>query len=214
MTARSSRARDLVVLIALVGVIALYALPTLAASPAPGASAAPVAASSAAPSPKPEKSREPKPAKADKAAKAPEVAVTVRGVVGSRTASDGDTEYTMTRGTTVLVLDAGPAWFFKGKHPLAAFVGKTVTVTGEQRSGSDEVDVLSVDGKALREPGKPPWAGGWKRVGKDHPGWTQEKWDRWQAKAKQRGLDCFPPGQCKDKTKADKPAASGAPSGD
>jgi hypothetical protein len=24
--------------------------------------------------------------------------------------------------------------------------------------------------------------GGWKRVGEGHPGWSQEKWDRWQAK--------------------------------
>jgi len=212
MATRLFHARDLVVLIALAGVIALYALPTLAASPSPGSSAAPVAASSAEPSAKPEKSREPKPAKAEKA---PEVEVTITGVVGSRTNADGELEYTLTRGGTVLVLDAGPAWFFKDKHPLATFVGKSITVAGEQRTGSTEVDVISIDGKALREPGKPPWAGGWKAVGKDHPGWTQEKWDRWQAKAKERGLECFPPGQCKDKTKADKPAAaSEAPGGD
>lgn len=213
MAGRSPNARDVLVLLALVGVIALYELPVLAASPSPGASVAPAAASSAAPSTKPEKSREPKPAKADKA---PEVAVSVTGVVGQRTAADGAGEYTLTRGSTVLVLNAGPAWFFKDQHPLAPFVGKTVTIAGEQRTGSTEVDVISVDGAALREPGKPPWAGGWKRVGKDHPGWTQEKWDRWQAKAKAdaRGLECFPPGQCKDKTKADKSTASGAPSGD
>lgn len=211
MATRSSNARDVVVLIALIGIIALYALPTLAASPSPGASPAPAAASSADPSAKPQKSREPKPAKADKA---PDVAVTVTGAVATRTDSDGELEYTLTRGGTVLVLDAGPAWFFKDKHPLAPYVGKTVTVAGEQRTGSTEVEVVSVNGTALREPGKPPWAGGWKRVGKDHPGWTQQKWDRWQARAKERGLECFPPGQCRDKTKADKPAASGAPSGD
>lgn len=213
MAPRPSRARDLVVLLALIGVIALYALPTLAASPSPGASAAPAAASTADPSAKPEKSREPKPAKAEKA-KTPEVAVTVSGVIGTRTDTDGKLEYTLTRGGTVLVLDAGPAWFFKDKHPLAAYVGKSVSVVGGQRAGSTEVDVESVDGKVLREPGKPPWAGGWKRVGKDHPGWSQEKWDRWQAKAKERGLECFPPGQCKDKAKADKPAATEAPGGD
>ncbi|MGK2851937.1 MAG: hypothetical protein ACSLFN_13625 [Candidatus Limnocylindrales bacterium] len=213
MTVRTPSARDLFVLLALVGVIALYALPVLAAPSAPGAPTEPIAAASPDPSAKPEKSREPKPAKADKA---PEQAVTVMGIVGSRTDSEGDLEYTLTRGGTVLVLDAGPAWFFKDKHPLAPFVGKSVTVTGAQRTGSTEVDVQSVDGKVLREPGKPPWAGGWKVVGKDHRGWTQEKWDRWQAKAKERGLECFPPGQCKDKTKAgdDNPAASGAPSGD
>lgn len=213
MAARSSKMRDVLVLLALVGIIALYALPTMAASPSPGASGAPATASSGDPSAKPQKSREPKPAKANKA---PEVAVTITGVVGSQTDSDGDLEYTLTSGGTVLVLDAGPAWFFKDKHPLAPFAGKSVTVVGEQRTGSTELDVESVDGKVLREPGKPPWAGGWKVVGKDHPGWSQEKSDRWQAKAKARGLECFPPGQCKDKTKAgdDEPTASGAPSGD
>ncbi len=73
-----------------------------------------------------------------------------------------------------------------------------MTITGEQAAGSTEVDVLTVDGKALREPGKPPWAGGWKVVGERHPGWSQEKADRFKAKFG----DCFPPGQCKTKDKA------------
>jgi opacity protein-like surface antigen len=47
--------------------------------------------------------------------------------------------------------------------------------------------------------GKPPWAGGWKRVGEGHPGWSQEKADRFKAKFG----DCFPPGQCKDKSKGE-----------
>ncbi len=51
-------------------------------------------------------------------------------------------------------------------------------MVGEQEQGSTAVDVQTVDGKVIREPGKPPWAGGWKRVGKDHPGWSQEKADR------------------------------------
>ena len=167
MATRSSNARSVLVLIALAGVIALYALPTLAASPSPGLSGRQAAVPSVDPSAKPPKSREPKLAKAEKA---PAVAVTITGIVGSRTNADGELEYTMTRGATVLVLDAGPAWFFKDQHPLAPFVGKSVTMIGEQRTGETEVDVISLDGKVLREPGKPPWAGGWKRVGKDHPG--------------------------------------------
>jgi hypothetical protein len=87
-----------------------------------------------------------------------------------------------------------------------------VTIVGEQRAGSDEVDVVSVDGKALREPGRPPWAGGWKQVGKIHPGWSQEKADRWAAKMQAKGVDCWPPGHCKDKTKDAAPDAD-EPSG-
>lgn len=216
MTLRASTTRAVLVVLVLALVIVLYALPALAASGSPLASGAPVAASSADPSAKPEKSRPPKPPKPARADKAPEQAVTLRGVVGTRTAADGDldVEYTLTADGKVLTLDAGPAWFFKDKHPLAPFVDETVTIAGEQRPGSTEVDVLSVDGTVLREPGKLPWAGGWKRVGKDHPGWTQEKWDRWQAKAKARGFECFPPGQCRDRTKAATPTASGAPAGD
>ena len=74
-------------------------------------------------------------------------------------------------------LDAGPSWFFGDKHPLKPFVGKTVTITGEQ--AGDEVEVETVDGVRLRAEGKPPWAGGWKAVGSAHPGWSQEKADRW-----------------------------------
>jgi len=117
-------------------------------------------------------------------------------------------------------LDAGPPWFFGDKHPLAPFVGKTVTVTGEQVG--DEVDVETVDGVRLREPGKPPWAGGWKVVGSAHPGWSQEKWDRWQQHQADKGAKggalgaapgapgCWPPGQCKDHD-PDEPEGSAAP---
>ena len=140
----------------------------------------------------------------------PEVEVTVSGTVAKQTTPDGKTEYTLTTGSATLVLDAGPAWFHGDKHPLDGYVGKSVTVVGDQREGSTEVDVRSVDGTVIREPGKPPWAGGWKRVGERHPGWTQEKWDRWQAKraehAKRHGVDCWPRGQCKEK-----PAKSAAP---
>ena len=124
--------------------------------------------------------------KADKADKAKSVDVTVTGTLGTRIAADGSTEYTLTSGDTVLLLDAGPAWFYRDAYPLAPFVGKQVTIGGEQKEGSTSVDVLTVDGTALREPGKPPWAGGWKKVGKDHPGWTQEKADRQAAKQADR----------------------------
>ena len=72
----------------------------------------------------------------------------------------------------------------------------------EPRQGGTSVDVQSVDGKQIREPGKPPWAGGPMVVGKDHPGWSQDKADRAAAKAADMkskfGLDCWPPGHCKD----------------
>ena len=67
---------------------------------------------------------------------------------------------------------------------------------GDKTAAQTEVDVLAVDGTVIREAGRPPWAGGWKRVGERHPGWSQEKADRFKAKF---GA-CFPPGQCKDKT--------------
>ncbi|HET9665663.1 MAG TPA: hypothetical protein VFP09_02860 [Desertimonas sp.] len=161
--------------------------------------------------------------KTDKADKAKSVAVTVTGTLGTRIAADGSTEYTLTSGDTLLLLDAGPAWFFRDAYPLAPFVGKQVTIGGQQKEGSTSVDVVTVDGTALREPGKPPWAGGWKKVGKDHPGWTQEKADRQAAKQADRaarraakmerfGLQCWPPGLCKDRSASDvNPGASTAP---
>jgi hypothetical protein len=143
----------------------------------------------------------------------PQVDVTLTGTVGTQTNAQGETEYTLTTPDGTLLLDAGPAWFFGDAYPLAPFVGRQVTIGGEQRAGSTQVDVLTVDGTALREPGKPPWAGGWKRVGEKHPGWTQEKADRHAAKqaAKQQrfGLDCWPPGHCKDASgKPTNPGAS------
>ena len=170
---------------ALVGLVAVVALPALAAGPsaAPGASAA---------------AKEPK---GPRASKEPEVAVTLRGVVSKTTDADGKTTYTITADGKTIKLDAGPAWFFGDKHPLAAFVGKTVTITGGQRG--DEVDVETVDGTRLRAGGKPPWAGGWKAVGSAHPGWSQDKWDRWQERhagapgAPGAAAGCWPPGHCK-----------------
>lgn len=215
MQALGGTARRTLAGFGLVALIGAIALPVLAADPSgsPAASVAPAA--STAPKPdKPDKSGPPgksdKAAKPDKAARVPTVDVTLTGTVRTRTTATGELEYTLTSGATTVTLDAGPAWYHKDAHPLKKYVGKRVTIVGGQRTGETEIDVHSVDGTVIRAPGKPPWAGGWKRVGKDHPGWTQEKWDRWQTKradkAKRHGVDCWPPGQCKT------PAASGAPS--
>jgi hypothetical protein len=128
----------------------------------------------------------------DKVAKAP---ITISGTIEVASDEDGNDTYTLTDGGTTYTLEAGPPWFFGKNHPLKPYVGQSVTVDGEVAEGGTEVEVLAVDGTAIREPGKPPWAGGWKVVGERHPGWSQEKADRFEA----RFGDCFPPGQCKDK---------------
>jgi hypothetical protein len=192
---RLDRRTRLTVVVGIVILLAAVALPTLAANPgvAPGrdnAGAEPVQA---------EKSTPPGLEKARKA-KVPKEPITIRGSVTAATDADGNAVYRMTSGGTTYDLEAGPAWFHGDNHPLKAFAGKTVTIVGEIAEGSTEVSVDTVDGNALREGGKPPWAGGWKRVGEAHPGWSQEKADRMQAKAdrmKARFGDCFPPGQCK-----------------
>lgn len=129
----------------------------------------------------------------EKTAKAP---ITLNGTIESTAGEDGRPEYTLTDGGKTYTLEAGPKWFFDaGSYPLDPYVGKSVKVEGEVAEGSTEVDVISIDGTALRGEGKPPWAGGWKAVGEKHPGWSQAKADRMKAKFG----DCFPPGQCKDK---------------
>jgi hypothetical protein len=137
--------------------------------------------------------------------KAPEAPITLHGRIESTAGADGETSYTLTDGGKTYTLEAGPRWFFGEKYPLEPFVGKSVTVEGEVAEGSTEVDVHSIDGVALREPGKPPWAGGWKVVGERHPGWSQEKADRFAAKFG----DCWPPGHCKDKDKPARPDKAG-----
>jgi hypothetical protein len=121
--------------------------------------------------------------------------ITISGTVQVAADADGKDAYTLRDGGTTYQLEAGPAWFFGDKYPLKPFVGKNVTIVGEVAEGSTEVDVESVDGTALRTPGRPPWAGGWRVVGAAHPGWSQAKADRMHDKFG----DCFPPGQCKDK---------------
>ena len=180
MVRRIGALRIALLAVAIVAVIAALALPALAASPNPSGPSTPGE----------------KPGKGPKASHEPAVAVTLRGVVGTVTSADGEAGYTITADGKTVRLEAGPAWFWGDKHPLKAFVGKTVTITGEQ--SGDEVDVATVDGTAIREAGRPPWAGGWKAVGQTHPGWSQDKADRFAEKAKARGVDCWPPGLCKE----------------
>ena len=137
-------------------------------------------------------------------------AISLNGTIQATTDAEGEASYTLTDGGTTYTLEAGPKWFFGDDYPLKKYVGQSVAIEGEVAEGSTDVDVISVNGVALREPGKPPWAGGWKRVGPSHPGWSQEKADRMKAKFG----DCFPPGQCKDKSKPDKPEESEAPETD
>jgi len=148
--------------------------------------------------------------------KKPSSPITITGTVEKAQGEDGEASYTLTDGGKTYTLDAGPKWFFGKNYPLEPFVGKSVTIDGEVAEGSTEVDVHAVDGTAIREPGKPAWAGGWRVVGKDHPGWTKEKADRFAAKFG----DCWPPGHCKDKpgrgnsSDAEKPGNGGGPGDD
>lgn len=188
MTGRRRALRLPLLALALLAVIGAVAIPALAASPSPGAAAASAAASD-------------HPGRGPKASKEPEVAVTLQGVVAASTDPDGDPVYTITVNGKAIELDAGPPWFHGENHPLKAYVGKTVTITGGQRG--DEVDVETIDGVRLRAEGRPPWAGGWKAVGSAHPGWSQEKADRWAAKHAAKvgdgaAADCWPPGHCKE----------------
>jgi hypothetical protein len=133
--------------------------------------------------------------KAEKAGKAEKAPITISGTVELATDPGGHETYTLRANGKTYTLEAGPPWFFGDKYPLKKFVGQNVKIDGEAAKDSTDVEVTSVNGTALREPGRPPWAGGWKAVGAAHPGWSQAKADRMKAKFG----DCFPPGKCKDK---------------
>jgi hypothetical protein len=154
--------------------------PSVTIGPSPSASPAGRAAPSATPGATAKPQETGKPDK-DKE-KGPEKAITLTGKVGESTNGKGWKVYTLTVGSTVYELGAGPPWFWGDKNPLAAYVGKTVTVVGTTRQGSSEIDAETVDGKALREPGRPPWAGGPWVVGERHPGWKP-----WMAEGKPGG---------------------------
>jgi hypothetical protein len=134
----------------------------------------------------------PKPAKADKG---PELAKTMTGSVATSLDEKGRATYTMVVDGVTWELSAGPKWFWGASNPLAAYVGKSVQVTGTYHAGKNELDVVTVDGKALRAEGRPPWAGGPKAVGSSHPGWKDGK------PGKGHGRENAP-GQKKDKSKA------------
>ena len=132
-------------------------------------------------------------------AHAPEHAITVRGTVQRTANADGASAYTLVANGTTYGLSDGPAWWWGAKDPLATYVGRTVDVVGDVAEGSTEIDVRSIDGQALRAPGRPPWAGGPKVVGEKHPGFKASKGqDKAQEKTKDKGNG--------------KPAASSAPS--
>jgi hypothetical protein len=119
--------------------------------------------------------------------KGPEVSVTLTGTIVKTTDEKGRPTFTMTVNGVTWELSAGPKWFWLDKSPLGTFVGKSVTVVGTHHEGDTDLDVTTIDGKALRGEGKPPWAGGPKVVGSAHPGFGH-------------GRDKAP-GQLKDKTK-------------
>jgi len=104
-----------------------------------------------------------------------EHAITVRGTVQRTTSADGASAYTLAANGTTYSLSDGPSWWWGANDPLAAYVGRTVDVIGEVAEGSTEIDVQTIDGKALRAPGRPPWAGGPRVVGEKHPGSTAPK---------------------------------------
>jgi hypothetical protein len=91
------------------------------------------------------------------------------GVIATQTDADGTTVYVLRAGGATLVLDVGPPRFWGETHPLAPFVGQTVTVTGVQKAGSDRFAVFTVGDTVIRGPGRPPWAGGWKADGQTTP---------------------------------------------
>jgi hypothetical protein len=170
--------------LALIALLIAVALPVVAADPSP---------------------RPVPPGQQNKPPKVEKTPITVSGTVAETTDADGRSTFTLRSGGTTYTLEGGPSWFYGDDHPLKAYVGDSVTVVGRRAAGETDIDVETVNGQALREPGKPPWAGGWKAVGERHPGWSQAKADRMKAKFG----DCFPPGQCKEKSA--KPAATTAP---
>lgn len=184
---RAAGSGRLVLGLGLIAVL-VVTVPAIAADPSP--SALPSAAG-------PEASEEPKqqkPGKRDDAAEAP---LTLSGVVEQSTDGRNRPVFTITVDGVVWELSAGPKWFHGAKNPLAAWVGQRVDIAGTHRPGSGgdaELDVETVNGVALRSPGRPSWAGGPKVVGEIHPGWKDWKVDK-------PGRAEGPPGQLKDKFK-------------
>jgi len=189
--------RRLGLLVAVIAMLAI-AIPVIAADPSPSSS--PPGQTKPEKSPKPGKASNPgQDKKAEKAAKpeTPEIDVTVEGTVTQGTDGQGRPTFTITAAGKTWELSAGPPWYWGDNNPLKAFVGKSVKIAGSTHEGSDELDVETVDGAAIRAAGKPPWAGGPWAVGSIHPGWKP-----WMADGKPgrgNGREGAP-GQNKDKT--------------
>jgi len=135
-----------------------------------------------------------RPDKSETAAKGGESAITLTGTVQLAADAKGRPAYTLTSGLTTYTLKAGPRMLTGAGSPLNQYVGQSVTITGKV-NGQNVVNVVSVNGTALRGQGRPPWAGGGNAAGGGHPGGSGDKADRMREKFG----DCFPPGQCKDK---------------
>ena len=216
LRAMPSRVRHVLLTVVALVVGLAIAIPVLGADPSPSAGVSPVTGSSpsaappvqaepsvqpeptvqaAEPSEAPESAKPDKTAKPDKADKEPEVTVTVTGTVKQGVDGQGRPSFSLTDGSKTWELSAGPPWFWGDKNPLKAYAGKSVTIVGSSEEGGAELDVETVNGTAIRAPGKPPWAGGPWVVGPTHPGWKP-----WMANGKPgKGVDGAP-GQNKDKT--------------
>jgi hypothetical protein len=166
--------------------------------------AAPVAAADASAKPVPPGQAKEKP---NKGPKGPEVSVTVSGTVAATTDGKGRPDYSLTVSGTTWSLSAGPKWFWGTGSPLAEYVGDSVSIVGTHREGSTDLDVGTVDGTAIRDPGRPAWAGGPSWAGQKHPGWKA-----WKGIKPGRGLGREgAPGQNKDKNAPGQNKASAAP---
>ncbi len=153
------------------------------------------------PSATPAPARQDEPGTPPKPGKVPATRIAVNGTVVAATDEDGRTEYTVTSGGTTYRLDAGPRWWWGGDHPLEAFVGTSVTIAGTTRAGLNRIDVTSIDGTAIAGVGhgKPPWAGGPRKVGEKHPGWKA-----WKASGAERAKGRVgAPGQLEPKPSPD-----------
>lgn len=204
----SSVDRRLVLLVLGLVVALAFAIPVMGADPSPSASPSAEVESDEAEAGESaaDKAEEETEAAAEKveskAEHAPEIALTLTGTVVKTTDGKGRPTFTLTVGGVTWELSAGPKWYWGDKNPLAAFVGTSVKVTGTHHEGETQLDVETVDGKALRVAGKPPWAGGPKVQGERHPGWKAWKADKVKNKpGKGHGRDGAS-GQLKDKPAA------------
>jgi hypothetical protein len=145
--------------------VLIVAVPALAANPLSSRVAPePAEVSGAAPS------KSPKPGKPDKG---PETPVTVSGTLTKSVDVKGRPTYALSANGKTWTISAGPHWFLGDDNPLEAYVGTSVTVVGTTRGDGAELDAETVDGTALREGGRPAWAGGPWHVGQAHPGWKE-----------------------------------------